>query len=59
MDALKDSRPVSDGRNEIDRYLRAEQDLDNANRSLNSAQCEIANAANSLGKWLCPAELQS
>jgi len=51
---LKDSNVVSDGKREIDRYLAAERAVMSAKRALNSAECEMTNATNALGKWLTP-----
>lgn len=42
------------GRNKIERWQRAVQRLDSAKRDVNSAECELENAMNDLGRWILP-----
>ena len=50
----KDSAVLSDGKHLIESYLACEREVAHAKSRLNSAECDMANAKNALGKWLCP-----
>jgi len=45
---------TAQGRQHIDRWLRATENLASANKAVSSAECEVANATTALGKWLLP-----
>ena len=46
--------PTSEGKNHIDRWLAAQEQLRRCKSSLNSAECEVSNSTTELGKWMMP-----
>ena len=46
--------PTRDGLRKIQRWERAIENVEYKRQQLNSAECELTNATNDLGKWLLP-----
>ena len=46
--------PTSDGKGFIDRWKDAQEELRRCKSALNSAECEVSNSTNALGKWMMP-----
>lgn len=49
-----DGKDVSDTRRVVERWGNAVDALANLKRQISSAECELSNAANDLGKFLAP-----
>ena len=46
--------PIKEGRDLIERWQHATEALARAKSQVNSAECELTNAINALGKWMLP-----
>lgn len=51
-----ETEPTKEGKDLIDRWRSALEEQRRAESRLNSAQCEVSNATNALGKWLVPGD---
>lgn len=51
---MSDNNVTSKTRELVDRWIRAKNAVKRIKAELNSSECEEANAANDLGKWLVP-----
>lgn len=50
--------PTNEGVNKMRRWRQAQRSLESANRAVTSAEVELANATNDLGKWMWPKDGQ-
>ena len=46
--------PTKDGKDYIDRWTAAQEEVRRCKSSLNSAECEMSNSTNALGEWMMP-----
>lgn len=47
-------KSTAEGNAKIEAWKEAQKRLERARREVNSAECDLANATNALGKWLMP-----
>ncbi len=56
---MKDNEPVFEGKQRIERWQVAQESLRRAIDAVNRADCELLNATNDLGEWMCPSDAQT
>ena len=49
---------VPKGRGLIEKWLQAQEELAQANRAVNSAECTVKNSHDALAKWLAPDDIE-
>ena len=48
--------PTRDGKDFIDSWKAAQEELRRCKLALSRAECEVSNSTNALGKWMMPAD---
>ena len=55
---MSEDKATMEGAELIKRWERAKRSLEQAKSAVNSAECELANAANALAKWMLPEDVK-